>query len=107
MAVTSFVVGSSAETVSSMDIAKSGHKAIICPTPGQYEQIYLADRLANLGQCVYGRQENLNLSQALQEVNLILPIGQRSDSLQEDLFERLAHLSSHNLKNQSSVIATT
>src|SRR4030095_5633573 len=49
-----------------MDLAKTGHRAILCPTPGQYEQVYLADRLAGLGQCIYERQENLNLSRALE-----------------------------------------
>ncbi len=90
-----------------MDIAKSGHKAIICPTPGQYEQIYLADRLASLGQCIYDRQENLNLSKALQEIEKIKPIGQRSEPHQEDLFERLNHLASHRLKEQNTIIAAS
>ena len=58
-----------------MDLAKTGHRAILCPTPGQYEQIYLADRLANLGQCVYVRQENLQLDQALIDVEKTKPIG--------------------------------
>ncbi|MDQ3016679.1 MAG: glycosyltransferase, partial [Bacteroidota bacterium] len=57
-----------------MDLARTGHKAILCPTPGQYEQIYLADRLASLGQCVYKRQENLNLQKALAEVVQVNPI---------------------------------
>ena len=48
-----------------MDLSRTGHKAILCPTPGQYEQIYLADRLATLGQCIYKRQENINLASAL------------------------------------------
>ncbi len=77
-----------------MDLAKTGHKAILCPTPGQYEQIYLADRLANLGQCIYRRQENLNLGQALQDVHNIESIGQGSDIVLEDAIERLMHLSS-------------
>ena len=51
-----------------MDLAKTGHKAILCPTPGQYEQIYLADRLANMHQCVYERQENLNLAEAFKKL---------------------------------------
>ncbi|MFZ1675835.1 MAG: glycosyltransferase [Saprospiraceae bacterium] len=76
-----------------MDLAKTGHKAIVCPTPGQYEQIYLADRLANLGQCIYRRQENLNLSQALNDVNTIHTIGQNTAARYEDCMERLMHLS--------------
>src|SRR5690606_21785486 len=48
-----------------MDLAKTGHRAILCPTPGQYEQIYLADRLDELGQCVCCRQESLDIASAL------------------------------------------
>ena len=77
-----------------MDLAKTGHKAILCPTPGQYEQIYLADRLANLGQCIYRRQENLNLSQALEEVHQIKSIGHDAEMNHEDAIERLVHLAS-------------
>ncbi|HZV70041.1 MAG TPA: glycosyltransferase [Saprospiraceae bacterium] len=83
-----------------MDLAKTGHKAIICPTPGQYEQIYLADRLANLGQCIYRREENLNLSQALTEVNKIHSIGQNTASRYEDCIERLMHLNGRSLNEQ-------
>lgn len=76
-----------------MDLAHTGHKAILCPTPGQYEQIYLADRLATLGQCVYKRQENLNLGKALEEVRTIASIGNGSSSINEDFQGRLIHLS--------------
>jgi uncharacterized protein (TIGR00661 family) len=76
-----------------MDLAKSGHKAILCPTPGQYEQIYLADRLANLGQCVYERrQANINLRQSLLDVQHVHPIGYNSAMVEEDYLERLMHL---------------
>lgn len=75
-----------------MDIAKTGHKAIICPTPGQYEQIYLADRLANFGQCVYVRQESLNLNTALQDIHNIHPLGQHVANFQTDILDRLMHL---------------
>jgi len=85
-----------------MDLAKTGHKAILCPTPGQYEQIYLADRLANLGQCIYRRQDNLNLSQALQEVHKIQRIGQGSDMNHEDIIERLMHLSNLKLNGHTT-----
>ena len=75
-----------------MDLARTGHKAILCPTPGQYEQIYLADRLASLGQCVYRRQENLDLGKALSEVINIKSIGHESDVREEDFVDRLIHL---------------
>jgi uncharacterized protein (TIGR00661 family) len=74
-----------------MDLAKTGHKAILCPTPGQYEQIYLADRLADQGQCVYTRQENLNLQQAMEEVFGVKSIGHSSTIDYDDVLERLLH----------------
>lgn len=76
-----------------MDLAKSGHKAILCPTPGQYEQIYLGDRLASLGQCVYKRQENLNLGKAIEEAKGIKPIGNGIRADQDAFTERLMQLS--------------
>ena len=79
-----------------MDLAHTGHKAILCPTPGQYEQVFLADRLANLGQCVYTRQENLNLHQALEDVEKVKPIGYGAYNVVEDHLERLMHLNSSN-----------
>ncbi len=79
-----------------MDLSMTGHKAILCPTPGQYEQIFLADRLNNLGQCVYRRQENLDLRQALEDVRLIKPIGYGAYNVIEDHLERLQHLTGSN-----------
>lgn len=75
-----------------MDLAKTGHKAILCPTPGQYEQIFLADRLAGLGQCIYKRQENLNLQKSLAEVQQIKPIGHNATTIEMDISDRLHHL---------------
>jgi len=75
-----------------MDLAKTRHKGILCPTPGQYEQIFLADRLANLGQCVYKRQENLDLKLALSEVTGVKPIGYGSHFCDGIFEERLNHL---------------
>ncbi|MEO6131958.1 MAG: glycosyltransferase [Saprospiraceae bacterium] len=87
-----------------MDLAKTGHKAIICPTPGQYEQIYLADRLAGLGQCIYGRQDNLNLSQALLDVRHVQSIGHHPQLQHEAYLERLEHLIHHEMKEQVTVM---
>jgi UDP-N-acetylglucosamine transferase subunit ALG13 len=83
-----------------MDLAKTGHKAILCPTPGQYEQIYLADRLNNLGQCVYRRQENLDLQKALMEVREVRPIGYGTYHVVEDHLDRLLHLASAKSQTQ-------
>lgn len=89
-----------------MDLAVTGHKAILCPTPGQYEQIYLADRLANLKQCIYVRQENLNLATALTEVENVKSIGYGTSSIEEDFLERLMHLA-HGKKEQQTVDLAT
>ena len=83
-----------------MDLSKTGHKAILCPTPGQYEQVYLADRLNNLGQCVYTRQENLNLPKALADVRLVKPIGYGAYNVIEDHLHRLMHLTKQNPEMQ-------
>lgn len=83
-----------------MDLSRTGHKAILCPTPGQYEQIYLADRLNNLGQCVYKRQENLNLEKALEEVAQVRPIGYGTYNVVEDHLDRLIDLAKSKIQSQ-------
>lgn len=88
---TSVVIARSGYTTL-MDLAKTGHKAILCPTPGQYEQIYLADRLADLRQCVYLRQDDLNLAHALDELTNLQPVGFGSTPGEGDIEERLLHL---------------
>ena len=75
-----------------MDLANTRHKAILCPTPGQYEQIYLADRLDHMGQCVYVRQDHLDLQKALQDVRRKHPIGEQPSNGSQDFIERLEHL---------------
>jgi UDP:flavonoid glycosyltransferase YjiC (YdhE family) len=74
LAQTNLVISRSGYTTL-MDLAYTGHKAILCPTPGQYEQIYLADRLSRYKQCIYQRQENLDLESAFEELESINPIG--------------------------------
>jgi UDP-N-acetylglucosamine transferase subunit ALG13 len=83
-----------------MDLAKTGHKAILCPTPGQYEQVFLADRLDHLGQCVYVRQENLDLQKAFQHIKDARPIGYGTYNVVEDHLHRLMHLTSSNPQAQ-------
>jgi uncharacterized protein (TIGR00661 family) len=49
-----------------MDLAKLDKKAFFIPTPGQYEQLYLAEKLKNEGLVPYAHQHNFaieNLSQ--------------------------------------------
>jgi predicted glycosyltransferase len=89
-----------------MDLARTGHKVILCPTPGQYEQIYLGDRLAHLGQCVYKRQEDLDLALALKEVQDIHPIGEGATPVDEDYSERLMHLVNLKAQEQHEDLAT-
>jgi len=89
-----------------MDLARTGHKAILCPTPGQYEQIYLADRLANLNQCIYERQENLHLAKSLDDVQQIKSIGDGTPSVEEDCIERLMHLCHAKKQEQTLDTAT-
>jgi predicted glycosyltransferase len=46
-----------------MDLAKLGKKAFFIPTPGQYEQVYLAERLEAQNWVPYCRQEEFTLVQ--------------------------------------------
>lgn len=50
-----------------MELASSGHPAILVPTPGQTEQVYLAEMLNEKGFYYTMDQENFNLSKALSE----------------------------------------
>lgn len=50
-----------------MDLAAMNKKAFFIPTPGQYEQKYLAKRLKNLGIVPYCRQENFT-AEKLKEI---------------------------------------
>ncbi len=51
-----------------MDLAKLRKKAILIPTPGQTEQEYLGERLAEQGVAVVQGQDKLHLSQSIQEI---------------------------------------
>lgn len=46
-----------------MDLAKLGKRAFFIPTPGQYEQVYLAERLQEQGWVPYCTQEEFDLGQ--------------------------------------------
>ncbi|MBN2616423.1 MAG: hypothetical protein JXR71_12085 [Bacteroidales bacterium] len=52
-----------------MDLATLGKKAVYIPTPGQPEQIYLADRLKQLGLYYTVSQKNFDLPTAFQQAN--------------------------------------
>lgn len=44
-----------------MDLAKLGKKAFFIPTPGQYEQMYLAKKLKKEGLVPYADQDNFSI----------------------------------------------
>lgn len=50
-----------------MDVDRIGARLILVPTPGQTEQIYLADRLAHAGRAVVRPQDDLRLNEAMAE----------------------------------------
>lgn len=51
-----------------MDLAANGKRAILIPTPGQTEQEYLAECLAQQNHFVVQNQDNINLETALRNV---------------------------------------
>ena len=52
-----------------MDLAKLNKKAILIPTPGQSEQVYLAEYLMKKGYFYCLTQESFNLKAALEEAS--------------------------------------
>ena len=52
-----------------MDLAKIGKKAFFIPTPGQFEQEYLAKRFKRNGLAPYAKQDNFKIAD-LKDVNL-------------------------------------
>jgi len=56
-----------------MDLIKSEKKAILIPTPGQPEQVYLAQTLNNHPNFVIQRQHTLSLLAAMQELTARAP----------------------------------
>ena len=49
-----------------MDLAQLGKKAFFIPTPGQYEQEYLAKKLKKDGLVPYAKQENFKIGNLLE-----------------------------------------
>ncbi len=54
-----------------MDLAKLQKKALLIPTPGQYEQEYLAKRLFKQGRLLFVKQENFRISDLEEAENFI------------------------------------
>ena len=74
-----------------MDLAKLQKKAILIPTPGQYEQEYLARRLFKQGRMLFVTQENFTISDLPEAQNFIgLPEIKEEVNWKElfSLFER-------------------
>ncbi len=75
-----------------MDLNVLGLKAILVPTPGQTEQIYLGKRMANLARHITQFQEHLNLVAGMEKAHLLLSTfseqrkGPLSTALDELLF---------------------
>lgn len=59
-----------------MDLAKLGKKAIFIPTPGQTEQLYLAESLKSKGIAYQTSQNNFNLERALQKTTMYKGFGE-------------------------------
>ncbi len=66
-----------------MDLAKLGKKAFFIPTPGQYEQEYLAKRLHKKGMAPYCKQEDFTILK-LNEVDLYNGFNKLSFSIDFD-----------------------
>lgn len=77
-----------------MDLSQLGKKAILIPTPGQTEQEYLAENLADQDFAVLQAQSKLNLKQALQALEKVQPIPslQLDSVLLEEAIQKLAKL---------------
>jgi uncharacterized protein (TIGR00661 family) len=52
-----------------MDLVRLGKKAFFIPTPGQYEQLYLANKLKKEGLVPYAEQDNFKIDNILEIKN--------------------------------------
>ncbi len=74
-----------------MDAAALGKKCIFVPTPGQTEQVYLAQFHERLGHCIVMNQKRFNLEEALGKMKMIRGFEKKKGS-DEMLKERLENL---------------
>ena len=51
-----------------MDLYSIGKRALLVPTPGQPEQLYLANRMSRLPQFVVQQQGEIDISTAIQQL---------------------------------------
>ncbi len=68
-----------------MDLAKLGKNAILIPTPGQTEQIYLAKALYHRGVCFFTDQSHFKITKALAKTKLYA--GFESINFENDILE--------------------
>jgi hypothetical protein len=52
-----------------MDLSKLGKKAFFIPTPGQYEQEYLAEKLQKEGLVPYAQQDDFRIENLIEIQN--------------------------------------
>lgn len=79
-----------------MDIAITGNKAILVPTPGQTEQEYLAKKLSDEGVFFATSQNKLNLSNAFEKAEAANTLSSMNHadtykSIIQDLIQRFSH----------------
>ncbi len=70
-----------------MDLAKLGKNAILIPTPGQTEQVYLAKTLFKKGICYFKDQSDFKLSKAMAKTQLYS--GFQSMNYDNDILEEV------------------
>ncbi|RPD97516.1 glycosyltransferase [Aureibaculum marinum] len=71
-----------------LDLAKLNKKAFFIPTPGQYEQEYLAERMSKLNLAPYASQDNFNIEKlALAYTFKGLKSTTEVDKINSDLFK--------------------
>jgi UDP-N-acetylglucosamine transferase subunit ALG13 len=70
-----------------MDLAKLGKNAILIPTPGQTEQVYLAKVLFKKGICYFKEQSDFKLTKAIAKTQLYS--GFQSMNYENDILEEV------------------
>jgi UDP-N-acetylglucosamine:LPS N-acetylglucosamine transferase len=70
-----------------MDLAQLEKKAFFIPTPGQYEQLYLAEKLQKEGIAPYSLQEEFTISDLNKTVNYKTITSQKTSINWKKLFE--------------------
>ena len=68
-----------------MDLSKMNKRAILVPSPGQPEQLYLAAHLASNSYAVIVQQKNLDISENMKAVKTIRPIKSQNNQLLDEV----------------------